>query len=293
MPVRVGRRDFDPVTATVAPRPACRAAALAAAAGAATTLAFEPVAWALLAPLGGGGLRAVPARGATAAGLDPRAGLRARLRAGAAGLDARGRAPTRGSRSRGWRRSSSASLGAGGRAAHAPPPVAAAGRRWPGWPPRCGAASGRSAGCPGAGWRSPSSTPRSPTRCRGSARTASASLLALIGHRSGLDADRRLAATLRRRGDGGGAAWPWSRVPGLAAYTLPSDGSATVAAVQGNVPGDGSDILLDHRQVTRNHLDATVALAADVAAGREPARTSSSGRRTRPRSTRSATPRST
>ncbi len=60
-------------------------------------------------------------------------------------------------------------------------------------------------------------------------------------------------------------------VPGQAAYTLPDDGSATVAAVQGNVPGDGSDILLDHRQVTRNHLDATVALAADVAAGRQPA----------------------
>ncbi len=60
-------------------------------------------------------------------------------------------------------------------------------------------------------------------------------------------------------------------VPGLAAYTLPSGGSATVAAVQGNVPGDGSNILLDHRQVTRNHLDATVALAADVASGREPA----------------------
>ncbi len=57
--------------------------------------------------------------------------------------------------------------------------------------------------------------------------------------------------------------------PGVAPYTLPADGSVTVAAVQGNVPGDGSDILLDHRQVTRNHVDATLALAADIADGRQ------------------------
>jgi apolipoprotein N-acyltransferase len=42
-----------------------------------------------------------------------------------------------------------------------------------------------------------------------------------------------------------------------------------VAVVQGNVPGDGDDILLDHRQVTRNHVDATIELADEVAAGDE------------------------
>jgi apolipoprotein N-acyltransferase len=46
-------------------------------------------------------------------------------------------------------------------------------------------------------------------------------------------------------------------------------GRITVAAVQGDVPGPGNDILLDHRQVTRNTIDATVALADRVAAGEE------------------------
>lgn len=44
----------------------------------------------------------------------------------------------------------------------------------------------------------------------------------------------------------------------------------TVAAVQGNVPGPGNNILWDHRQVTRNHVDATVDLAARVADGETP-----------------------
>jgi apolipoprotein N-acyltransferase len=44
-----------------------------------------------------------------------------------------------------------------------------------------------------------------------------------------------------------------------------------VAAVQGDVPGNGDNILLDFRQVTRNHVDATVDLARDAAAGRVPA----------------------
>ncbi len=57
-------------------------------------------------------------------------------------------------------------------------------------------------------------------------------------------------------------------VPGWASYTVPAAGTATVAAVQGDVPGDGSNILLDHRQVTRNHVDATLGLASEVAAGR-------------------------
>ena len=36
--------------------------------------------------------------------------------------------------------------------------------------------------------------------------------------------------------------------------------------VQGDVPGPGNDILWDTDQLTRNHVDATVALADDVAA---------------------------
>jgi apolipoprotein N-acyltransferase len=48
------------------------------------------------------------------------------------------------------------------------------------------------------------------------------------------------------------------------------DGSAQVAAVQGNVPGDGTDVLLDFRQVTENHVQATIQLSRDVAAGRQP-----------------------
>jgi len=41
----------------------------------------------------------------------------------------------------------------------------------------------------------------------------------------------------------------------------------TIAVVQGDVPGPGDDILYDYRQVTQNHVDATVALADRVEAG--------------------------
>ncbi|MCM0619004.1 apolipoprotein N-acyltransferase [Nocardioides bruguierae] len=43
--------------------------------------------------------------------------------------------------------------------------------------------------------------------------------------------------------------------------------TAEVAVVQGDVPGDGTNVLNDFRQVTRNQADETVALAAQVAAG--------------------------
>ncbi|MEC9050822.1 MAG: apolipoprotein N-acyltransferase, partial [Actinomycetota bacterium] len=58
---------------------------------------------------------------------------------------------------------------------------------------------------------------------------------------------------------------------GLAPYDAgdPS-GTATVAAVQGDVPGPGNDVLFDHRQVTRNHVEETVRLADAVAAGEQP-----------------------
>lgn len=57
-------------------------------------------------------------------------------------------------------------------------------------------------------------------------------------------------------------------LPTLAAYSPHHTGEARIAVVQGDVPGDGSDILLDHRQVTRNHVDATVDLARRVEDGR-------------------------
>jgi apolipoprotein N-acyltransferase len=41
----------------------------------------------------------------------------------------------------------------------------------------------------------------------------------------------------------------------------------SIAVVQGDVPGKGDDILFDYRQVTQNHVDATVGLAERVEAG--------------------------
>ncbi len=58
--------------------------------------------------------------------------------------------------------------------------------------------------------------------------------------------------------------------PTLVPWTLATTGETTVAAVQGNVPGRGDDVLLDTEQLTRNHVDATVALADRVAAGESP-----------------------
>ena len=40
--------------------------------------------------------------------------------------------------------------------------------------------------------------------------------------------------------------------------------------MQGDVPGDGTEVLADFRQVTDNHVQATVDLAADVEAGERP-----------------------
>ena len=54
---------------------------------------------------------------------------------------------------------------------------------------------------------------------------------------------------------------PWQTSP---------DGALTVAAVQGDVPGNGDDILYDFRQVTQNQVDVTTRLAGDVASGAEP-----------------------
>ncbi len=53
-------------------------------------------------------------------------------------------------------------------------------------------------------------------------------------------------------------------------WTLETSGQTTVAAIQGDVPGAGNNVLFDTYQLTQNHVDATVELAEDVAAGRRP-----------------------
>jgi len=59
-------------------------------------------------------------------------------------------------------------------------------------------------------------------------------------------------------------------VPALAPYRLDERGEATVAVVQGNVPGRGNDVLADPRGLTDNHVEATIDLAADVRSGDRP-----------------------
>ena len=58
-----------------------------------------------------------------------------------------------------------------------------------------------------------------------------------------------------------------------AALARPADESrtVTVAIIQGGVPGDGTDLVSNHRQFTRNQREATLQLAARVQAGEEPA----------------------
>jgi len=52
--------------------------------------------------------------------------------------------------------------------------------------------------------------------------------------------------------------------------TTAVDGSAVVALIQGNVPRAGLDFNAQRRAVLDNHVARTLALAADVAAGRYP-----------------------
>jgi len=59
-------------------------------------------------------------------------------------------------------------------------------------------------------------------------------------------------------------------VPVLVPWSFGADDKVTVAVVQGDVPGNGDDILYDYRQVTQNHVDATVDLASRVADGSTP-----------------------
>ena len=59
-------------------------------------------------------------------------------------------------------------------------------------------------------------------------------------------------------------------VPLVRPYDASPTSHVTVASVQGNVPGDGTDVLAHYRQITHQHADETSRLAADVAAGRTP-----------------------
>lgn len=61
-----------------------------------------------------------------------------------------------------------------------------------------------------------------------------------------------------------------SVLPQLWPYRLPQEGTATVAAVQGGVPDPANEILRNFRQVTANHVEATVELAGQVSTGERP-----------------------
>lgn len=58
--------------------------------------------------------------------------------------------------------------------------------------------------------------------------------------------------------------------PAVVSYPLEQTGTATVAAVQGDVPGTGLNVPAVHREVTANHVRLTRELAADVEAGEQP-----------------------
>jgi apolipoprotein N-acyltransferase len=58
--------------------------------------------------------------------------------------------------------------------------------------------------------------------------------------------------------------------PELAPYSTQADGRIDVAAVQGDVPGDGTNVLAHFRQITDQHELETGRLASDVGAGLTP-----------------------
>ena len=58
--------------------------------------------------------------------------------------------------------------------------------------------------------------------------------------------------------------------PVLVPFHVEESGTTTVAAVQGDVPGTGLDVVAVHREVTANHVRLTEELADAVAAGEEP-----------------------
>jgi apolipoprotein N-acyltransferase len=56
-------------------------------------------------------------------------------------------------------------------------------------------------------------------------------------------------------------------VPRVAPYTAGATSTVEVAAVQGNVPGDGTDVLAHYREVTHAHSAETIQLAHDARTG--------------------------
>ena len=58
--------------------------------------------------------------------------------------------------------------------------------------------------------------------------------------------------------------------PVLAPFHVTESGTTTVAAVQGDVPGTGLDVVAHHREVTANHVRLTEELADAVAGGEQP-----------------------
>lgn len=58
-----------------------------------------------------------------------------------------------------------------------------------------------------------------------------------------------------------------SLLPVVFPFAVDSEESWTVATVQGGVPGRGNDVGANHREVTRNHVSATLDLARRVDAG--------------------------
>lgn len=61
-----------------------------------------------------------------------------------------------------------------------------------------------------------------------------------------------------------------SIAPVLVPFHIEQSGTTTVAAVQGDVPGTGLDVVAVNREVTANHVRLTKELATAVAAGDEP-----------------------
>lgn len=100
--------------------------------------------------------------------------------------------------------------------------------------------------------------------------TGSSWLLALVGTALGamLTAGH---TTWWRRAFTVAAVVTFSLAPSVGATLVSSapTGVARVAVVQGGVPGDGTRLVEHHREVTRNHLDATRDLAARIAAAGE------------------------
>ncbi|OHV45536.1 apolipoprotein N-acyltransferase [Pseudofrankia sp. BMG5.36] len=100
---------------------------------------------------------------------------------------------------------------------------------------------------------------------------------AVPAQRSG-DGDTRTGRHGRARVLALGAALPAAGIAALAAVglavplpTAAQDGTLRVAAIQGDVPEPGGlDALGEKFQVTRNHVDETLRLTADVDAGRTP-----------------------